>query len=1641
VKASTRTLSAASLSDLWTALTNSGTREAASVLPKFTPAPQYEYDEKDRVAKAVVIVVEEKEMPEWKEADAQCPPIKAEWTRYFGVLDAHEGRHLDIDRRHFTNVHAKLVGKKREDAWAALDAEIAAADAENQAYDTRSANGVNEGANINTAVQCAPEKVKSTADLPADENRGTFSTIGSKLGSLFQAKLAVSHPGDPLEREADTVADQVVRGEPVRAARSAADGVLRRACAGPGQCDCVECREEEERRRAMVPRGTVQRHAEPSARPAHDQPGSECAGPGRCECEDCTRCQRDQATRLGGGILSAEASRRIGGVVSGAGEALDSSTRGFMEARMGHDFSRVRIHSDAASAESAAMVKARAYTLGPDIVFGYGQYAPGTADGRRLLAHELAHVVQQGQSRSMVLRDGTPSPAPAPAEDPPAKVVRTLKELGLNRTNGNRDTFLRACMEAGGRYDEVAAAWKTDSGGGDLLQAAQRIARGTPDAARVYAYLRFGQLRLADKLFFAGIDAGTDKETIWRLLPAVKKDMVKTNQEFTDSYSKDGPGAFGAHYTKDAKLPDGVSNKLAGFLAEEADDEAERVKFNALLVYGELRPVDEIKIAIESVHLFTGDIMAGLDKLAKKTAPNTKPDAVAAYKASYDQDLGQQLKVHLGEKSSNAAKATHILEGTWTPRNRILWACEGAGTNMKEIWAALDDAQATNQLEPLKKEWDEKKEIYQAVTGELAVFSADVKRIEAILENKGDMLSRIAQLGLTVDDTKPVLKAVLEREDVEKSFREDWPKRGEKFWKDFTQDGKRATVWGDAIAYGPFTHTLSAAIAVDSEEGILKLLANPKRTDGERKAVREDLELTKSLQKLDSWSSRIEMLLAPKDDLRARADYLRARFEKEAMSGMGLGASAANAYAFEDEYRALDVALGKAKDPHNLTPDERKQIDPLLQGTEEALESFIRIRDEMDAVAIQVVGAVAGLLATAATGGAAGPVVGSLLARAALAQGCASVASVWAVKGERITGAEGLRAFATGAAGGAVGAWAASPVMARLSPEFAAALKSGSREVAEQVATKQFSGTGLGVMKGVVEGGVSGVAGSAVDSASQQDTWRFGFIEGLKKVLDDSVRGGLTAAATGGGMGVVDYLKVALFSGGKGAAPPAAGDKPPAADAPPPKVEAAHVERARIILEAGGDITFARWQKEILPAFGGHAPVARQALGLARRQMLQNLADQLNPVLKAKGVELRVPETVSFDGPVELNLVPLEQSTSVATDGAPRAADAQATALDDAAAEVHKKLGPSEGTAGIQVKKGPTSKSADRNVIWEVQYKLPGGETHELKLLADGRLVRCSAVCQEIALMVHSRVKAFKELLKGADDEAAKRLEGLESDAKKVADDAKNAVAAARKTGDAAEPPEATSKKIEQEATAIDNKLSGEITKAAPALKEKIRAELTPIDQLAFDGIEQQHGLERAIYVFTSPLGKRGPANKGVRLRRNVDGPTSLGAVKEIAQAAGVSFPKGKEIRFRLDPSLDDTKLAWYREDTAIPPGRTYSLEEMLLKKWDDPTEGLAGPALKKTLETKGEADRLIDAIVISLHPAALESNEAIAAAIGHEMHEINGLLRSFEGGARLDGQKINELITPPNGLLHVQASALELTYIDNVRNPKAKTP
>jgi hypothetical protein len=186
-----------------------------------------------------------------------------------------------------------------------------------------------------------------------------------------QAALRLGAVSDPLETEADAVADRVLRmPDPAIA------GALLQRC--PGGCPS-----EEELRRQPV----EDEEEELQRQPAEEE-------------EDLLAAQVDH--RLVPNV-PAETAAGID-AARGGGNPLPAPVRDFFAPRLGADLSPVRVHGDGHAASLAASVNARAFTVGREVFFGAGEYRPGTASGDRLLAHELAHTVQQGASRATMRR-------------------------------------------------------------------------------------------------------------------------------------------------------------------------------------------------------------------------------------------------------------------------------------------------------------------------------------------------------------------------------------------------------------------------------------------------------------------------------------------------------------------------------------------------------------------------------------------------------------------------------------------------------------------------------------------------------------------------------------------------------------------------------------------------------------------------------------------------------------------------------------------------------------------------------------------------------------------------------------------------------------------------------------------------------------------------------------------------------------------------------------------------------------------------------------------------------------------------------------------------------------------------------------
>ena len=213
--------------------------------------------------------------------------------------------------------------------------------------------------------------------VPGDDSRtnpggGGVSALASgrwaRLPWPIQPKLQVGAVDDPLEREADRVAEQVMRMRD-----PAAPTTPTQSNTGSGSPTL------------SVSPVAAQRKA---ALPQDSNTLSSAAGSGM------------------------EAPPLVHEILRSPGQPLDAAARAFFEPRFSHSFEQVRIHTDPAAAASAREVNALAYTRGQDIVFASGQFAPTGEPGQRLLAHELTHVVQQGGAEQQSIRRSYLAPSP-----------------------------------------------------------------------------------------------------------------------------------------------------------------------------------------------------------------------------------------------------------------------------------------------------------------------------------------------------------------------------------------------------------------------------------------------------------------------------------------------------------------------------------------------------------------------------------------------------------------------------------------------------------------------------------------------------------------------------------------------------------------------------------------------------------------------------------------------------------------------------------------------------------------------------------------------------------------------------------------------------------------------------------------------------------------------------------------------------------------------------------------------------------------------------------------------------------------------------------------------------------------------------
>ena len=203
----------------------------------------------------------------------------------------------------------------------------------------------------------------------------------------IQTKLSMGQPDDKYEQEADRVADHVLRMSNSDVAKKVNNHLIRPTSV---QKMCANCEEELAQRQVEEDDEVVQKKLNND----------------RIQFKEGDKTEEEVQTKEVPGKSTNVGSRTESSInnLRGGGQPLEPATRNYFEPRFGRDFSKVRVHKDQNAADISRSINARAFTKGNDIAFGSGEYQPQSTEGKRLLGHELTHVVQQNGSNTLPLQ-------------------------------------------------------------------------------------------------------------------------------------------------------------------------------------------------------------------------------------------------------------------------------------------------------------------------------------------------------------------------------------------------------------------------------------------------------------------------------------------------------------------------------------------------------------------------------------------------------------------------------------------------------------------------------------------------------------------------------------------------------------------------------------------------------------------------------------------------------------------------------------------------------------------------------------------------------------------------------------------------------------------------------------------------------------------------------------------------------------------------------------------------------------------------------------------------------------------------------------------------------------------------------------
>jgi hypothetical protein len=371
----------------------------------------------------------------------------------------------------------------------------------------------------------------------------------------IMAKLIIGRHNDPQERETDQVADRVMQMPEPGGLRQAEldeeEEVLQPQSVSKGTAPIVQEQDEDEGEEA-------QKQIEPeTGHQIQAQQAEEEEEP--IQSKKPSGSSRQGASNFGDRLKS----------LKGGGKPLPEPVQTSFENRFGHDFSGVRTHSGGEASDLARSINAKAFTQGNDIVFGAGQYSPQTGQGKRLIAHELTHTIQQQsvhrsqgiQKTEMVLLQRTPGPR----EDLQKKYTVTIEK-------GDKDWSVSDLQ--------------------DIKWVLEKLSKKESNVLKNYKFIRWSNKETRAKLDPTYVDPGVDECGLHEADIAAGKYKIS----FYDTCFKD---------------PEATSETMAGVPIE---------RFNLLHEIGHAMEIAELRKKTEIYYKANDDFNAAIEKFNKSSA-------------------------------------------------------------------------------------------------------------------------------------------------------------------------------------------------------------------------------------------------------------------------------------------------------------------------------------------------------------------------------------------------------------------------------------------------------------------------------------------------------------------------------------------------------------------------------------------------------------------------------------------------------------------------------------------------------------------------------------------------------------------------------------------------------------------------------------------------------------------------------------------------------------------------------------------------------------------------------------------------------------------------------------------------------------